>query len=235
MDELLKALKIDKDGLFYLDSKSVQITPITFEDHSDRFFLINGIDNYIIKDMKGYPILFNAQRIKSMLKNFYNIKEDIHSIDIPIGYYKESKLKGIIIPYYKDSISIRSLMNTYNLNNVKKYYNHDDDAIDNIVTLYLDILHLIREMYEKNIVYKDINSGNFMLFNNKVKVIDFEPGYVKFTKYKEKYYEYIVYSYMHLINSISRNLCLSDCIFHPDENFDKTEEKVKELKKRIRR
>ena len=76
-----------------------------------EFYIVEGIDNYIIKDSTMEPIMFNSIRNKRLLENLVNKQEKIPEVEFPIGYYKHSgSMKGFIIPYYKDSISLRKIV-----------------------------------------------------------------------------------------------------------------------------
>lgn len=240
--EFNKTFKKDKNGIWYIDGKDVNISMFTFNDivksygTRTHFYHIEGIDNYIIKDTTLYPLLFNKTRTKMLLKNFMMKQELFDNIEFPLGYYRNNKfLKGIIIPYYKDSTSIRKFIYLQPFESLKEYYNHESDDIDNLIAMLLDILELIHKMYQENIIYLDIHAGNFLFYNNEIKVIDFEPGYVYFDSKNGKYYESIIENYASLVRSILRRLKFGEIDFQPEDSFIDAEKNVKLLKKTLER
>ena len=225
MQELSPPFRKDHNNLWYINAHDVKTSEIIFHDlvksYGERrhFYKIDGIDNYVIKDSTMYPLTFNRIKNLSLLKNLSCRQEEFTNIDFPVAYYQSFKmLKGIIIPYYEDSISLRKLI-----------YLHS-----NLITLLLEILELIVSMYDKNICYLDIHSGNFLLYNNSVKVIDFEPGYVYFQK-KDKYYNRMAKNYAMLVERICHRFGFKEISVKPEGTFLETETKVKALRKELER
>ena len=101
-------------------------------------------------------------------------------------------------------------------------------------SLLLDILDLISKMYDKGIYYLDIHSGNFLLYNNDVKVIDFEPGHVYFRD-REWNLKIMLNNYAILVERIRKRFGFKEIFFHSGIDFYNTEYNVKELKKRLER
>ena len=106
--------------------------------------------------------------------------------------------------------------------------------IDNLICMLLDILNLISKMYDKGVSYLDIHSGNFLFYNNGIKVIDFDYGYVLFDK-KDKYFDRIIRNYDMLVETICRRFGFKDILFNRDDTFMETEHHVKSLKRELRR
>lgn len=231
----------DNQGIFYLDSKTIKTKEFHFNEiksaysRQRKFYYIEGVDDYIIKDTTKLPFFFNGTRTKLILKNFMNVQNEFNDIDFPIGYFIDNnKIEGTVVPYYKNSISIKKLITIYSLEELKKYYYYDDNDNINLINMCLEILDLIERMYQKNIVYTDINAGNFLVYNNTVKIIDFEPDYVYFTKHKQKYYKLLLSNYTVLIDYIWRRYKYNDVIYNSGESFDDARCKVKALIKEKR-
>lgn len=231
----------DRNGLYYLDSRDIKIEELYVKQMSgsyqDRahFFAIKGIDDYIIKDSTMYPYFFNRPRNLKLLKRLVDKQSEFDNIDFPIAYYKSFNiLKGIVIPYYKDSASISELIYLHTFDELKNFYNHESDEIDNLISLLLDILELLSSMYDKGIYYIDVHSGNFLIYNNSVKVVDFEPGHVYFTD-KEWHLRLILYNYALLVDKIRRKYGFKDIFFRSGMDFYNTEYYVKDLKKKLER
>ena len=234
--------KIDKDGLLYLDIDDVKLDEFHFNEVTScyspkrKFYHIDGIDDYIIKDTTNLPKYFNEHRNKKMLKNFKINQDKFNDIEFPIGYLLDKKqFKGTIIPYYKNSFSLKELSNIYEFEDLKKYYNHKDSDIYNLINLCLDVLKIIEHLYNENIIYLDIGAGNFLVYNNTVKIIDFEPGRVYFKENKKKYLSLILSNYNILVNYIWRHYGFSDMPYSPGESFIDAEYRVKALYKEKRR
>lgn len=241
MIELDKPFKLDKKGLWYLDSKSVDIDELYVKQMSgsprDRahFFSIKGMDNYIIKDSTMQPLTFNRYRNLKLLKQLSEKQEKVNNVDFPVAYYKSFNiLRGIVIPYYKDAVALSEIINLHPFSELKYFYNHDSNDIDNLVSLLLEILELISNMYNNGVYYLDIHSGNFLVYNNSVKVIDFEPGHIYFRD-KEWNLRLILTNYAMLVEKIRRMYQFKDVFFHSGVDFYNTEMNVRALRKRLER
>lgn len=242
MIELDKPFKLDKNGLWYINSNNVNLTSFKFPEigksyeEKPQFFKIDGINDYIVKDTTMYPFFFNGKRTISILKKLQEKQQYFDDIDFPIGYLKgKDGIKGTIVPYYRKATSLRDFIYLKRLNDLESIYNHRIDEIDNLITLFLDILDLISKMYYQNMVYLDIHSGNFLFYKNNVKVIDFEVGYVYFTDNKTKYYERLIKNYTMLVEKICNRLGFKEILLYPGEGFMETEYKVKALRKELER
>ena len=240
MKELGEPFKKDKNNLWYISDKDVDVESFTFNDivksYQGRtsFYHINGVSDYVIKDTTLYPLLFNTIKTKKLLKEFMDRQNLFDDIEFPVGYYQiNNKLKGTIVPYYEDSLSIRKFIYLHKFIELKEYYNHDSDEVDNLITLFLNILELISKMYYKNIVYMDIHAGNFLFYNNEIKVIDFEYNYIHFTSNKLKYYDTLINSYASLVRTVLRRQDFGEVHFQSGEDFYETERKVKSLRKTL--
>ena len=240
--EIKEPFKVDKKGLVYLDSRDIKIDKLCFQEikksyYKKRdFYTIDGIDNYIIKDSTMEPLVFNVVRNKKLLENLVSKQEKIPEVEFPIGYYKNlGSMKGFIIPYYKDSISLRKIMYLHEFSDLTKFYNHSSDEVDNLICLLLNILELISKMYNNGVTYMDVHGGNFVFKDNEIKVIDFDPGYVFFDEKDKKHFTLMLNNYLTLVEKVCRKLGFKDILLNNCETFMETENKVKSLKKQLER
>ena len=240
--EIKELFKMDKKGLLYLDSRDIKIDEISFREikksyrNKRQFFKIEGIDNYIIKDSTLDPFFFNTSRNKQLLEGLVKRQKDIPEVDFPIGYYQDKgKMKGTIIPYYYDSVSLRKIIYLHNFEDLKDYYNHESNEINNLINLLLKILDLVSKMYYNGVIYLDVHSGNFVIKDNDIKVIDFDPGFVFFKDKDHDHYERILMNYATLVETICRRLNFKPILFNPECTFMETERKVKKLKRELER
>lgn len=233
MNYFPKELELNHDNIWFLDKKKINIQQIVFEYPSytfiprSKFYKIEGNDEYIIKVHNEF-IFFEEVRIKRMLKKFYEVSDKLSNIDFPIAYYQEnSKLRGLVIPYYDKGISIRNVIKSNNSEKFMSLYNHSNNLEENFMYLYLEILSLLEKMYQEKISYLDIHGGNFIIYQNQIKVIDFDPRYVKFNN---MFYEsYIINKYCHLINDLNTSFKLKNKLIFPKDNFENMKNEIKRL------
>ena len=242
MHEFSEPFKLDKNNLWYIDAKDVELTRKTFgevgkrPEYKSSFYLIDGIDDYIIKDSTKYMKLFRKMKTLSMLKAFMKIEDNLPNVDFPVGYFANcGKVDGTVIPYYKDSISLRSFIWFSKFNELKKYYNKASDDIDNLICLLLDMLNIISGLYDNKVMYLDIHPGNFLLYNNDVKLIDFEPNYIYLKQKTGFYYNRILHNYSIMVHTICRRLEFKDVMYQSGESFMDAENSVKYLRKCLER
>lgn len=236
MNDIENVFKKDEDGLYYFNINDFKLDEFNFNEvkvpfsPKRKFYYISGIDNYIVKDTTNLPIFFNGYQNKKLLKNFKINQNKFNDIDFPIGYMLEKKkLKGMIVPYYKQSLSVKELTNLYKFEDLKKYYLHDENDVHNLIEMCLEILKLIKHMYDENIIYVDIGAGNFLVYNNSIKIVDFEPGRVYFKEKKKRYLSMLLSYYNILVNYIWRHFGFQDMPYSPGETFIDAEYKVKAL------
>ncbi len=232
----------DRKGLYYLDSKDVKVEELVLKQfvrpyyEQAIFYKIEGISDYIIKDCTRYPYFFNRIRNLHLLKKLVEKQKIIDNIDFPIAYYKSlNMLKGFVIRYYHNASSLKEIASLYSLPQLNYYYSHENNEIDNFISLLLDILDLIRNMYDNGVYYTDIHMGNFLFYKNIVKVIDFEPGYVFFTDQNEYHLNIILKEYELLVNQLIRAFELKRILFHSGNEFYSTEQNIKLIRKRLER
>lgn len=233
--ELGEPFKKDKDGLYYIDSKDVEIEKFDFQEivrpyaKQRDFYHIKGISDYVIKDTSDSPEGFNTYRNKKLLKNCMKKRDSIPEVDFPVAYFKEEDKIKQIVPYYEDAISLRKLTSLYQFEELTNYYQHCDDENKNLVSLCLDVLNIIEKLYNQDVVYTDIGGGNFVIYNNSIKIVDFDPRFVHFTKFKKSYYELLLFHYTVLVDAIWRKFGFKDIRHHTGLDFEDQKCLVKEF------
>ena len=229
-------LKIDNNGILYWDKKLNKNDYIkTLESKHSRFYNLLSTNEYLIKYHLQALSNDDIINMKDMLSYFNEVRSSIPNIDFPIGYYLEDDLlRGLIIYYYNNAVSLNSLFGNYSINELYKYYAYDDNPYKNLILLYLEIISLIEELLDKKIFYLDIHSGNFILYNNQVKLIDFEPRQLVFHKNNNVLYEKIIYTLKLLINYSNYKLGLLEYIEGNIDNITKLKNEVKRLEKRLK-
>ena len=231
-------LKFDHDGILYLDKKIDEKDSITFENSNKsryyRFYHIPSTQEYIIKYRIQNLSSNDITITKNMLEEFNKIREKVLSIDLPIGYYVENKkIKGLIIYYYQQALSLKDFLCQYTFSDLLQYYSREDNPYQNIIKMYLDIISLIEQLLDEHVYYWDIHSGNFIFYQNQVKLIDFEPTELSFAKDNRLFYERILYALKMLINHTNMKLGLYSYLEKDINSITKLKEEVKRLEKRL--
>ena len=239
MGDINNLLKVGKKGLNYIDKEDVKLTKISFPEvgrkkHLKRdFYTIEGIDDYIIKSCKETPKRFNESTNLKLLRNLIKKQGLLPEVDFPIGYFSNlGHTEGTIIPYY-NAPSLSQIFYFQSFNDLRKYYNHENNDIDNLISMFLDVLTIIRKMYENKVIYTDIHSGNFVLDNNKVKIIDFDPGTIWFSDIGHFNRDIVLVYYCLFVQEICKR-CNKEILLHRGEDFFDTEERVKMLRRELR-
>ena len=161
-------------------------------DYKDNMFLssswnlTNGIYLYqsyfdpkialrIYRDFASYKYVHHddAKLIKELLERGKNVL----LTDFPKGVITiEDYVVGQAIPFYEDYDTL-----------AKVVINKKDELT--MMKYYLEIMKILKELYNNSIIYADVRSRNFMInrVNNLVKLIDFESQYISFDDrlYKE--------------------------------------------------
>lgn len=236
-------LKVDKEGLLYTKDKkiirenSLLIDNRFFENdryYQNGFYPLSSTDEYIVKYSYTPYMKQEREAYKEMLFNLVNKQKDVPDVDFPIGYFRHRrKLAGLIVPYYKNGISCDNIFKHQDINEIKQYYYHDEDDIRNLFLLLEDVLNLIYEMFENGVYYSDINSGNLVLTDNQVKIIDFDPRFVKF-KDKDKRLEIIMMTYNWLIREVMKYFDFPYYFVEDFQNFEHVKVYTKKLENRVR-
>ena len=242
-------LKTDKDGLKYLnylpnDSKELFIDNRTFNyDHhfDSKFYTIPNEQEYIIKHSCLSYSYVQLKKIKEMLLRLTIKQPNVLKTDFPIGYIvdEEDNYYGQIIKYYPDGISLSDALLKADLIGLFEYYMMDDDGIHNMFMLFLDVLDCLEEMVDNGVYFSDVNNGNIILYNNIVKIIDFDYRYVSFDR-KNKTRDFaigeILLNYNLSLSEAIRRLCFQNYnIFSTISCFNEEKEYVKKLENQVRR
>ena len=232
-------LKVDNNGLFYIKDY--------IENHPESLINVynRGIPNnyfYELLTSSDYAIKYsflphNKDGMINMLLHLQKLQDKITNIDFPIGYYiEDDDIYGQIIRFYKKAPSIAYLTQNKDINEVSKYYYHCEDSIHNLYLLLLDILNFIEELFENNVFYTDIHTGNFVIDNNKVKIIDFDYQYVTFNKKKSlELLKSILFNYETMIYIINKNFDLGTHVLDNPENFKDVKIMLKQMENSIRK
>jgi len=172
-------MNIDSNNLIFFNEvdkgKKILFPNSKNQKNKSKFYELLNYNKYLIK----YSSQLDPQTTFKMLKIFNELKDKITLTDLPIGYYQENEtIKGTIVPYYKDSISLHEITKKKNLNELNNYYHHDDNNLHNLYLLLNDILDILEELQNNGISYLDSNPTNIILKDNQVKLIDFEPKYL---------------------------------------------------------
>ena len=183
-------LQRDKQGLLYLTEDTIlRRKPLSIDKRENLenryyqhlFYSIPSTDEYIIKYCITCYTRKEIKKIKYILEYLINKQKYFPDIDFPIAYFVQcKKLAGLIVKYYKDGLSCDAIFNLHELNELGKYYYHDEDSIRNLFILYNELLEKVNSMFEKEIYYTDLNQGNVIIDNNKLKVIDFDNRFLLF-------------------------------------------------------
>ena len=59
------------------------------------------------------------------------------------------KYKINLIYFYRNAPSIAQIAQTKDINDISKYYYHDDDSIHNLYLLFIDILNLMDSIHSQ--------------------------------------------------------------------------------------
>ena len=176
----------------------------------------------IYKDYANYKYLCYTD--DAFISKLQSIQKNIKLTNFPTGVVTlGGNIIGQEVPYYKETLNIDKYFIKYlTEKNVTKYY--------------LKILYILKELFREGIIYKDINSGNFLVNINteRINLIDFDPVYTIFSGEKDyAYYEMIEHLKI-LIQKLNRIKCIKF-----NENFSKVitleeiEESLLENQKRL--
>ena len=198
-------------------------------DYKDNMFLssswnlTNGIYLYqsyfdpkialrIYRDFASYKYVHHddAKLIKELLERGKNVL----LTDFPKGVITiEDYVVGQAIPFYEDYDTL-----------AKVVINKKDEL--SIMKYYLEIMKILKELYNNSIIYADVRSRNFMInrVNNLVKLIDFESQYISFD---DRLYKEMIKNIKITINEINDYLNIKFKI-DKEDSLDNIEETLLE-------
>ena len=114
-----------------------------------------------------------------LIKNLHIYGKNVQKTTFPYGVVTLDKaVIGQIIPYYDNSVSLLKMLSNSSLN---------------VYTWFLKAYEIIQELYDNDIIYIDIHGNNFLVLNNELKIIDFEPGAVYF---KDKSFQILLMGFV---------------------------------------
>ena len=122
------------------------------------------------------------------------------------------------------------------LESLQKYIYRDDDSLHNLFLVYLEVLDILEELFENGVSYFDVNAGNFVIYNNEVKIIDFESQFIFFEKSKRNEH-IIIYNYLDTLNQLVKAFDINeyaDCLINEKE-FGKIRSIVYNFENNIRK
>ena len=231
-------MKIDKNGLVYYDEKDKGNEvdfhlPKNFEIKS-KFFEVIDNPSVIIKQ----PLTdFNEDRELEMLIEFNKVHDDIKKTDLPVSYYKENNdIVGTVVPYYDKSISLYTLSKKRDsrLYQLMEVYKRDDDAIRNLFILYREIIDLMEELYNYGICYYDSNSTNYVIKDNNVHLIDFDPKHISFETKRRNLYQVLI-GIDDLIDRMNNRFVLYDEFPFLPHTFDGLRKHLIKIENKVRK
>lgn len=232
-------MKIDNRGLVYFNEES-KGKEIIF----DKIPRKNGLSKpsafyELIEDprllIKYSFEHLNDAKVYQMLRKFIELQSKIYNIDFPTCYYVEdNKLSGLIVPHYREAPSLFIISETHSLDELMKYYKHDDDLIHNLFLLLNDILNMMEILVENGICYQDSNSGNFVLFDNEVKLIDFDYRFLSYDCNKENVLN-VLDGIDKLVFLLNLRFGLIDLCYYRIRSFDKMRKHLIKVENRVRK
>ena len=235
----------DKQGLPYIKDNeilkrhylSVDEREID-EDRYDQycFLALPETDDYMVKFSVTFYTRKEIKGIKEMLAMLIEKQKYINSVDFPIGYLEYYKrLSGLIIRYYKNSKSLDNIIKSKKIDDLKEYFNHDEDSIRNLFILFELVLDVEYEMFENGIYYRDFNPGNIMLYQNTPKIIDFDYIFINF-KNKDFEIKRIMESYRRLLDEVLSVYGLMESVdFEGMKDFEGAKVYTKKLENYVRK
>ncbi len=237
-------LKRDKYGLLYTDDVELirygclDIDKRVFENeryYTNKFYSFPSTDDYIIKFSETGFTRRERRKMLEMLDILVSKQKDVKDVDFPIGYYAfMKKFAGFIIPYYKNGIAYDQVLLSKDINELSKYYPHDEDGLHNMVLLLYDVLDLVQEMFDNGIYYSDINPGNIILTDEKVRLIDFDYRFVKFVN-KDESLTKIMQCYKFLLNEVLENYKLAKDLAYIPSGFEDAKVFTKKMENKVRK
>ena len=232
-------MKIDDFGIPYFN-ESDKGKQIFHTLPKSRYKKTTNSYFYELLTLKDYIIKYSKKEIPkdeylNMLKIFKDTKEKITLTDFPIGYYEEGNIfKGTIIPYYPNSISLLQTTENRTLADLKKHYYHDDDNLHNLYVLLNNILDILEELQNNGISYLDSNPSNFLIKDNKIKLIDFEPKYLYYGLNNKNICATLL-RFDDLVFFLHLNFKLDDLAIHQAKNFKAMRKHLVKLENKMRK
>lgn len=204
-------------GKFVAESKPEDSS--NFEINEDGVFLFRSLYDKkkglrIYKDYNLYKYVHHDDY--TIVSKLQEKQKNIKLSEFPTGILTiENKIIGQEIPLYDNS---KTIFDYFKEGNMKK----------RPTQFYLEILKILKELFDNGIMYRDVHARNFLVENitEIINIIDFESIFVSFDK--------LPYTYSALINNYKVgliNILNSICGIEFSEDFKKanTLEEVEEV------
>ncbi|MBP5683830.1 MAG: hypothetical protein J6X02_01060 [Bacilli bacterium] len=234
-------MNIDKNGLIYYTQHD-KGEEIIFEkdinkknpDEISRFYKLNNHPELIIK----YAIKnFDNEKVRYMLRTFMELQKRVYLTKLPTSYYMEDGImKGTIIPYYDKGISLNTVSLTKKIDELMKYYYHDEDILHNLFILFSDIMDILEELVDNNVIYFDTNPGNFVLINNRIQLIDFDPEYDRIVyEVNKKNIVKMLIEFDRLVFLVTKRFGIADLCYYNPRNIQSYRKHLVKIENKIRK
>ena len=177
----------------------------------------------IYKDFANYKYIYYFDDI--LISNLQKVQSNVKLTEFPTGVVTiGGKVIGQEIPYYKDSVNINDYFSSYSNKKI-------------ITSYYLEILKIVKELFNNGIIYRDINCGNFLVNaknNEKINLIDFDPMFTFFSDKKDFSYNVMIEHLKHLIEMLNliKNIKFISS-FYNASTLEELEESILENEKKL--
>ena len=169
---------------------------------------------------------FNGYQDDILINELQKKQRLIKSTTFPTGVITlDGNIIGQEIPYFINNITLLELFKTYN--------NFD------IVNIYLQVLSVLKEMYDNGILYLDNHPKNFMinpnLCDSKINTIDFERNFIRIDDWSKSDKEQFFSNYCTMINALNKikELDIKLGKFVLTKSFDETYDEIEEMSKKL--
>lgn len=153
-----------------------------------RLYDINKEDTYCIVTGK----LIGKPCCEKMIKDLLMYKDNVTLTSFPLGVVKQNGIViGQIIKFYHNAKTLIEFLQK----------NEEEDPIYH----YLKVLDILQELAENNICYEDVHGGNFLMVNDKIKLVDFSDHKVKVNKHYKGVYYHMFQNFATMVNRINKD------------------------------
>ena len=172
------------NNYFYKDREYHLVKNYVYTGDGQDFGILRHKEyNMIIYQDKNNPKRgYRVYQNEKLHLTSYNHDEDAILIQQLLAYGKNVKLTefpngvitykdriiGQVIPYYDNSFQLKEILKRSDYSQINPY------------TLLLKAYAIIKELYDNGIIYYDIHGSNFLVYQDGVKLIDFEYNEVYF-------------------------------------------------------
>lgn len=175
----------------------------------------------IYKDIADYK--FTSHDDAELVRDLLKVQKDVKLTEFPTGIVTvENKVVGQEIVLYDNFVTIR-----------EKFKNKE--LKKNPVQCYIEMLEILKELYNVGVVYSDLHAKNFLIseIDETIKLIDFDRRYTQTESSKFDLRKSMISNLKAMLSKL--NDCY-DLSFGPDyknaETLDEIEECVYSLKKK---